>query len=963
MGGYNWEAVLSAKDKGLVSTINGAVGAIDTLDLAFTKFDGSASTASDGMERVAGAAGKSEGFLSRFKSALSFGSVFGLAQQGMQALTGGFGNILSGAMDASDSLNKFKSTMEFAGFTKKQTASASKAMKAYADQTVYELGDVMNTTAQLAANGIPNYQRLTQAAGNLNAVAGGNKETFKSVAQVMTQTAGAGKLTTENWNQLIEAVPGASDVLQAAMRKNGAFTGDFRDAMANGAITADEFNKAISQTGMTKAAKDAATATTTFDGALGNLQAGAQNVFLAIFNAIGKANITGFINGMTKAVEKATPIIHKGFGLIADTIGILGSYISGSFGKKFDKFHKSLVNLVGADTAAKITPVLAQIGGAIHDFIDIVKATTGYLTGGIKNYEQFSKAISTTVPKGVVDTMWGIAKAIQGLISAAASHPKAVATVIGALAGAMVLGKVGGILGKIGSSFSLIGKVASGIGAKLFNFGKGADTVSTSAGSAGKNITEMGSGALKAGVGIGVAAAGFGLLVLAIAQLAKTGTAGLVALAGVTVAIAALAGVFALLGPTLTANALGIGVFGAAVLAVGVGIGVASAGIALLVNSVVALGANFNMIIPMLTAVGVGFAAMIAGFVTTLAANTPVIAAGVLTIVTTMLTTLTVAIPQFVASGMALLLGILQGIDNNIGKITMTVLSIVANFLNAIAANLGQVINAGVSVLVAFINGIANNLGRIIDAAVNLIGSFLIGLARAIPKIADKAMAAVTAFVGGIGYALGKVLTSGGKLIETFATGILRGMGKSNHAASSIVDGIKGVISNFSLAGAGKAIINGFVGGLQSAWEAGKKFVSGIASWIKEHKGPIRYDARLLIPAGSAIMGGFNTSLIAGFKAVQANVSGMSARIADAMTPNLNVAGMVGQMNAATRTASGQITGRISVDQTTSQARTNQLLEQLVGKDSNIYMDGDRVGGMMDKRLGGQTENDERWSR
>ena len=30
-------------------------------------------------------------------------------------------------------------------------------MKYYADQTVYELGDVMNTTAQLAANGV---QRL-----------------------------------------------------------------------------------------------------------------------------------------------------------------------------------------------------------------------------------------------------------------------------------------------------------------------------------------------------------------------------------------------------------------------------------------------------------------------------------------------------------------------------------------------------------------------------------------------------------------------------------------------------------------------------------------------------------------------------------------------------------------------------------------------------------------------------------
>jgi tape measure domain-containing protein len=959
---YNWEAIMSAKDNGLVSTIKGAVGAIDTLDVAFNKFDGSASTASNGMERVAGAAGKSEGLLSKFKSALSFGSVFGLAQQGMQALTGGIGSIVSESANASDAINKFKSTMNFAGFTKKQTASATKDMKTYADQTVYELGDVLNTTAQLAANGVPGYQKLTKAAGNLNAVAGGNADTFKSVAMVMTQTAGAGKLTTENWNQLTDAIPGASGVLQAAMKKNGAYTGNFRDAMANGEITANEFNKAISQTGMTKAAKEAAKSTATFEGAIGNLQAGAVNAFLAIYDAIGKENITGFINGLTSVIDAAAPYIGKGIKLITSTIGMLGSFISGNF-KGFDKFHKSLVNLVGADAAGKIVPVLAQIGGAIHDFVDIVKATAGVLTGGIKNYEQFSKAISTTVPKGVVDTMWGIAKAIQGLISAAASHPKAVATVIGALAGAMVLGKVGGILGKIGSSFSLIGKVAGGIGAKLFSFGKGADTVSASAGSAGKNITEMGSGAIKAGVGIGVAAAGFGLLVLAIAQLAKTGTAGLVALAGVTVAIAALAGVFALLGPTLTANALGIGVFGAAVLAVGVGIGVASAGIALLVNSVVALGANFTMIIPMLAAVGVGFAAMIAGFVTTLAANAPVIATGVLTIVTTMLTTLTVAIPQFVASGMALLLGILQGIDNNIGQITTTVLSIVANFLNAIAANLGQVINAGVSVLVAFINGIANNLGRIIDAAVNLIGSFLIGLARAIPKIADKAMTAVTAFVGGIGYALGKVLTSGGKLIETFATGILRGMGKSNHAASSIVDGIKGVLSKINLFSIGANAIKGLVNGIGSmanaVWDKVKGIADGISSGMKKLLGihspsrVMKYQVGKYIPLG----------LAEGIAGQIGAVSSAARQMAMAATPDVDLSGMVGQMNAATRTASGQITGRISVDQTTSQARTNQLLEQLVGKDSNVYMDGDRVGGMMDRRLGGQTENDERWSR
>ncbi|WP_148792917.1 tape measure protein, partial [Enterococcus faecium] len=79
-------------------------------------------------------------------------------------------------------------------------------------------------------------------------------------------TAGAGKLTTENWNQLADAIPGASGLLQDAMLKNGAYTGNFRDAMAQGQITSDEFNQAIVQLGMNDGAVKAATSTDTLSG-------------------------------------------------------------------------------------------------------------------------------------------------------------------------------------------------------------------------------------------------------------------------------------------------------------------------------------------------------------------------------------------------------------------------------------------------------------------------------------------------------------------------------------------------------------------------------------------------------------------------------------------------------------------------------------------------------------------------
>lgn len=223
------------------------------------------------------------------------------------AITSELGNLGGEALDAADSLTKFESTMDFAGFDAGTIAEVSSAMQDYAARTVYDLETVSNTTAQLGANGVANFEQLTEAAGNLNAVAGGNADTFKSVAMVLTQTAGAGKLTTENWNQLTDAIPGASGVLQQAMLENGAYVGNFREAMEKGEITADEFNQAIMQLGFTDAAVQAAESTSTIEGALGNLKANFVDfVTAALTEGGGMELLTTAINGISQAFTDLT---------------------------------------------------------------------------------------------------------------------------------------------------------------------------------------------------------------------------------------------------------------------------------------------------------------------------------------------------------------------------------------------------------------------------------------------------------------------------------------------------------------------------------------------------------------------------------------------------------------------------------------------------------------------------------
>ena len=254
------------------------------------------------------------GFAGGFGAKL--GVITGIAQsvagKAIDACMGLSGEITS----ASDSAQKFASTLNFAGVSERQIKRLTASTQDYADKTVYDLNDIRNTTAQLAANGVPNYDRLAEAAGNLNAVAGGSADTFKSVAMVLTQTAGQGKLTTENWNQLSDAIPGASGKIQQALKEAGAYTGNFRDAMADGQITAQEFNDAIMSLGFTDAAVEAATSASTIEGATGNLEAAFVKLGASVLDT-AKPAITGGMSWIADGVTNAVPVVQAGIeGLI-----------------------------------------------------------------------------------------------------------------------------------------------------------------------------------------------------------------------------------------------------------------------------------------------------------------------------------------------------------------------------------------------------------------------------------------------------------------------------------------------------------------------------------------------------------------------------------------------------------------------------------------------------------------------
>lgn len=409
---YNRQAAAVSK---LGAQIADATADLNRMEAELEDITSESKQAENALEKLGNEAdsigGKMSGGFSAAKVAIG-----NLISDGIQMAIEGIKNLASEALSAADSLTKFEGTMEFAGFSPEEIAASKQAVQDYASQTVYDLGEVANTTAQLAANGVKDFQKLTEAAGNLNAVAGGNADTFSSVAMVLTQTAGAGKLTTENWNQLADAIPGASGEIQKALLEAGAYTGNFREAMEKGQISAEEFNAAIMNLGMSEAAIEAAGSVTTFEGAVGNLQATLVDGMTALLtNYGGMELITGAISGLVNILSGAGAIVAPALDAMKNAFEGLRTTFQTIFSPEqqeaisgfFSKLASGIIAVPFAVLAAGFTVVI----GLINAVLQVGAAIVGFFTNTLPN------GIQTTV-KWFEDMRSNVSQTIENILSA-----------------------------------------------------------------------------------------------------------------------------------------------------------------------------------------------------------------------------------------------------------------------------------------------------------------------------------------------------------------------------------------------------------------------------------------------------------------------------------------------------------------------------------------------------------------
>lgn len=298
-----------------------------------------------------------------------------------------------------------------------------------------------------------------------------------------------------------------------------------------------------------------------------------------------------------------------------------------------------------------------------------------------------------------------------------------------------------------------------------------------------------------------------------------------------------------------------------------------------------------------------------------------------------------------------------EGIQNGISLIWEGIKTFFSGIVDAIVGYgiaVFENFSAVLSAIWEFIKSAASATWEWIKSTVT---SLITGLVQGAQNIWDGFMNFLSSLWEGIKSTASNAWSSLASSVLSIINGLVSGAQNAwntmSNAVSSLVSNVTGFFNqlwNIDLYSAGQAILQGFLNGLQSMWSSVTNFVGGIASWIRDHKGPIEYDRKLLIPAGTAIMKGLDQGLQDQFKEVKQTVGGMAGEISDVFSgDNLDLnssASVTKSLEAQLAMPSAQFEAH--ENKTVSEiailrASMEKILTAILEKSSDVYLDNDII--------------------
>lgn len=562
--------------------------------------------------------------------------------------------------------------------------------------------------------------------------------------------------------------------------------------------------------------------------------AGVGNI-LALGGAIGIAAV-GIGAGVAIIAAGLSLIASQGEG-VATIINAVGQAFATVATVVIGAFARAIVTVSGV--LPNVTSALAQLSPLVVAFGEAMGAAAPFITALGEAISGIATAVTPIVEiisDAFVSVAQIIADAIVQIVEAIAPFAPAITEMVVAIAPS-----IADIVSSFSSMFSQISPIIDSLSNLLKTFGeqvssilKSAGSVVESFGSAIRNVLDgvagifdsIGNAALNAGLGVKYMAEGIAMLT----------ELGLLDLAGTLATVAT--------GLTAIANS-GIASAGPGLQQAGQGMQLIAIFSQLASMSLQALPTAFTQLSESLTNLPTQLSTA-GSSLQTFATNSQVLASSVI-VISSALLAINVGFEMFNAQ-----VSQANSALQSLGTITAVVVSNISSFGSSISTSM------------------SGSTAAIRDAGTQMMTSMQESINQ-MRTVVNNGMTSIVSYIQSNGALMVSSWRSVGQQMITITQSFV-------NSANSY---LRNIASGVDLYSNGSALMAGLKSGIDSGWSQITSSVSNMAQWIKDHKGPVSYDRKLLIENGSALMAGLNQGIQAGWRNVMDNISTMAESIQD----------------------------------------------------------------------------------
>jgi tape measure domain-containing protein len=315
--------------------------------------------------------------------AAKVGAVAGIASTVFSKVASVVTGSLNSAISRADQMNNFPKVMKNLGYSSEDAAASIKKISSALDglpTTSSAMTGMVQQLAPLTSN-LDQATNIALAFNNAMLAGGASTMEQENALTQYTQMLSAGKVDMQAWRSIQAAMPGQLNQVAEAMLGAGKNSNDLYEAMKNGSISFDDFNKKVmelNQNGFGKYAsfaQQAKDATQGIGTAMENVQNRVAKAVQKVIEAVGVENIAGAINGFSSQ-----------FGKIGDAAAGMVTGVKGWFGKAAQA-AQPLVSIWQSDFGQLgvylkgLTSNAQAFGGSLLDVVTNGGGLQNFLTG------------------------------------------------------------------------------------------------------------------------------------------------------------------------------------------------------------------------------------------------------------------------------------------------------------------------------------------------------------------------------------------------------------------------------------------------------------------------------------------------------------------------------------------------------------------------------------------------------